>query len=872
MSDSDFSTNKSSREDPKAEDSETLKSPKTEDSTSGSAAPGSQTPKPVEGGSKTSENSAGDPSTQGATAEDSQPKQKPVDADQSDGSDSSEPNTTNITTETNREKTVFSGVNNFFAKFPKGSNENGIEDAEETQEESERLNAKAAELMELLPERSRHQTHHFDDELCQSNFERLKSLRMGVVSCLDSTMLKDAGQQLANLLRDSGYKNYRVSATSENENLGRRFSAGTFLKASTQGVQEVIIFHVSSSEMLGFARKTLEMANTEFPDQLRDRSTIFLFLYYPDFFEDRSATAPSMDLHMWWQIVAERELLSKHGTIEEVDCLLDNLAAQQKKRLWPMSKLAFYRDIKKIIGDDGGIHRLEDKLKEKEQNSYRERITKVDEPTRKLIARPVCRALLFTTTYLPGLPVNACDEIVKCLSEGEGEEEKSEEVTIEKSYVKDGKAVNETETKTVPIDSYEYYLKNKDSLWRKCEINLFPNERNQFMVDFEEGIRREVLRPLPIWGRFTYDAFERIYRSKVLFNLELPNSSVRVLTEYFARMIPAFDNDRKSGWLMELVDFIDDIERLKDTEVERAERSSGHPLEKFVNAYRVQFNHSQLRSFLIARVAELCRAVLQLGEEGELTIKQFFNRLTEHHSDDTVVLRLAVRLRYEEGFSITAWIRQVFERGKASARVSALYQLTSESAQSPQRFIEVFELTREWIQEDPDAEKPFGKYGLVFLPAALHRAVVDLKPNQTDQTPFDSLLEHSPEFSTKLVEVLSSKRIAECIRFAAKDEWENKFGFRDIRDDFLPEAYLASVLYAHARTYEGSQNQFFEVMKEFSAQVEEHTKYNMTDAWLEILQSEQETSDDHLIAGDNDKFLETNRGIEQLNCLISVFA
>tara|TARA_R110002096_G_scaffold318022_3_gene512398 strand:- start:4365 stop:6929 length:2565 start_codon:yes stop_codon:yes gene_type:complete len=628
---------------------------------------------------------------------------------------------------------------------------------------------------------------------------KLMESRMAVIESIDEQMLVEAGQRVARELHRAKHKCLQVDIDSGDELLDNTFTAKSFAETYSE-VPTAIFFHVRNGVMQGFASRTLGAGAANLKPYLQQKEIVFVFLIYSGF------TIPNLrdcllqtDTFRWELDALEIQLL-KHFSVEKTVNHIHELQRQRQSQLWSQDPFEFYNDVRRELQKNGpeGLEKL---INDRENTAYSPQVELGDE-LRVLLKKPCHQAILFLVSYLPGIPVTVFNKVLNILLIG-----KKQKVQVKKHTTsKEGKVEEQIEEQFV--EANEFLLQNRDDIWEECSIGLFPNQRGSLVVEFDGTVIREQLRRQLQSQPITFDGFQKIYSHKILFDPELPDRSVRFLVDYFASMFPQFAEETDQGWLRELTDFSKNLVAALD-EFEREKLQRTDDMDGIVEWFRAYDHNRNLSSFLISRIAELCRAIIRNTSAGDVT--KLLGSLIDSRDED-IAIQISTRLRYEEGFDILEFFSQILCRGKSNARNAAIGALLSESSQSIERCLEVLDRLEEWRNKDDEHAR--WNYAVAFVPIVSRKFRHALAGKNAEKGPFEAMCEFRPSFREFYISRYRDENLNDSLSFVLQDEIEAFWGFRGAKDaESMVNSILADAL-ADTAEVENENSPFYNAVEE----------------------------------------------------------
>lgn len=649
--------------------------------------------------------------------------------------------------------------------------------------------------------------------------------RIAVMESLNERVLLDASLSVASKLDAQGYQCLEVDIGVGDERLDNVFQVRSFLNQDSEN-QVALFFHIHNSIVSGMAKSALSTGVVNLVGRLEQKKCVFVFLLYPGFSKVASESRLEEAQIFHWELDALDILIRERLPDEDCVALRDKLEAQRKKQLWPQDPTDFYSSVQRLLLNSSEMSLLQSiEEKEKEAADGSRLSLHVEPKTKGLLRKPCHQAVLFTVTFLPGLPPTSFRKVVNLLLDG-----RKYTVSKPKRIINESGQTEESEVQE-SHDALEYLDEHYETIWEECGIGLFLNDRDSFVVDFEDALERERLRRHLLTQPISFDGFSKIYNRRLMFDPELPERSVGHLVNYFASMFPKFSDDRDRGWLIELVEFARRLEMLLKkmgaSELEKADASDINAVAKW---FQANLESRNLTSFLIARITELCRSVIK--QTSAKDINQLLRRLIE--SDDAdIALQIGTRLRHEADFEILDLISQVIQQGRGGhARYLGLDALLKEASQSTERCIKVIETVEGWRADDD--EGPRWHYATAFVPVVSRQLASRLGNRKMEQGGVQNLCQYSEGFLPRLVEGFTNEALEDSLTFLARDElktWMKRgLALPSLEPNISIPNFLADSLAIIAET-EQSESPFFEVVKDIVSPLSSRGQHEVMKIW-----------------------------------------
>jgi hypothetical protein len=286
----------------------------------------------------------------------------------------------------------------------------------------------------------------------------------------------------------------------------------------------------------------------------------------------------------------------------------------------------------------------------------------------------VHRTAAFIGTYFPELNQNDFDLFVRTLL---GNTTTTKE-TVRQAFRRDGKLVSVRE-KTEELWT-DRWLRDADSVFRKCHLHTVPSESGALYIDFREPDLRDDLRSY-LETRHPWYLRKQcalLQDPAVLFASDLSQKAVDDLIHLYVERAVIDPAGFGWPWLRNLI---------------------------LLGRAALTAVAQDWEDTFTSRVAALLREMLDRDVLCPVIRDLFDNLLTdgEHEALLDIIASLAPRFRFGPGVNLLTWMRRLLDEGSEPVRQLTREGLIALARRSGPRIYDVLEAIETWL---PDSERP----------------------------------------------------------------------------------------------------------------------------------------------------------------------
>ncbi|OQW92786.1 MAG: hypothetical protein BWK78_00595 [Thiotrichaceae bacterium IS1] len=409
--------------------------------------------------------------------------------------------------------------------------------------------------------------------------------------------------------------------------------------------------------------------------------------------------------------------------------LWEKILEQRKKKLWGQSNNdgEFYGLVCGYL-ESGGLEQLKEEVKNRDKYREGENVQEFlrtrggvrSEELMKGIesddsAKNIALTALYVATFFPGLLRGDFGYLVSLLLRDE-----KVVVSIE-SQVETKKGNLKTIRTPAEKSCLEIWQNTQDEIMEKCHLKVIRSETDVQIIDFSSPQLRSEVKTYLEQKSLYLRHFERLQTEGLLFNKVIQDYKVIENFINLATEMAISDPSRYGeSWLMGVIVSLKQSLKQSQPSIEIDTSNEKDAVFQLLAVLAKHKEGKQQVRFIIARLAELIREMLNRPQLQKIVTQFLDNLLQEKHFDVVLFMVLGIvrQLRFASQFDGMYWIRQLIERGRGEDRNETYKALLDQARQSGFRVYELLDTLKTWLPDPTLAQDKYSssnKYALKFI-------------------------------------------------------------------------------------------------------------------------------------------------------------